>query len=105
MVEIEEEEDIDELADPELVRIRRGCKELEKTGRYPSDDVAHTYSNYVSQWTSHPTVDVNRTLHGVRVPTREEERQLSSAPGFVQRAVRKKQEDEWLNLTTVSNQI
>ena len=96
----DDDDDYDELADPELVRIRQGVKQLERTGTYPSNDVAHTYSHYVASWEAHPTVDVGRSLSGgVRVPTREEERQLISAPGFVQRAVRKKQEDEWLTLS------
>jgi hypothetical protein len=99
--EEEEEEEYDELADPELVRIRRGVKQLEKTGSYPSDDVAYTYNNYVSQWANHPTV-VTRAQAAVgggggrTVPSFREEEQLKAAPNFVQRAVRKQHEEEWL---------
>ena len=108
--EEEEEEEYDELADPELVRIRRGVKQLEKTGSYPSDDVAYTYNNYVSQWANHPTVVTRgqtavgggsgsgggRRMVKPSVPSFREEQQLKEAPGFVQRAVRKQHEEEWL---------
>jgi hypothetical protein len=97
-----EDDEYDETADPELVRIRQGVRELEKTGHYPADDVAHTHANYVSQWLNHPTVDVDsshRMLRGVRVPTMEEEEIVHDSPGFVRRAFRKQQEDEWLTLS------
>jgi hypothetical protein len=101
--EEEEEEDhegdYDELADPELVRIRRSVQQLEKTGSYPSDDVAHTYQKYVSQWTNHPTVKIKHLHPEIRVPSGEEERQLTNAPGFIQRSIRKSHEDEWLRLS------
>lgn len=101
-IDDEDEEEYDESMDPELIRIRRGVKQLEKTGHYPADDVAHTHANYVSQWLNHPTVDVessHRMLHGVRIPTLEEEENVKNSPGFVRRAVRKKHEDEWLVLS------
>ena len=93
------------------MRIRRGVKELEKTGSYPSEDVAQTHSNYVKQWENHPAT-TNTSFYGggharcgdlhnsrLHVPTHQEVRQLTGAPGFVQRAVRKQQEDEWLSLS------
>ena len=95
----------DDLADPELVRIRKGVRLLEKTGRYPSTDVSHTYSRYVQSWESSPdsTRGVNVALQVPRQPSQsggfvmgvrplQVPDDLDQAPRFLQRAMNVAQE-------------
>jgi hypothetical protein len=81
----------DDLADPELVRIRKGVKLLEKTGSYPSTDVSHTHSRYVQSWENSPNRVGNEDgFHGVRPLSVPDD--LDEAPRFLQRAMRVAQE-------------
>ena len=92
----------DDLADPELVRIRKGVRVLEKTGSYPSTDVSHTYSRYVQSWESSPD-----SPRGVRQPPQsggfvmgvrplQVPDDLGQAPKFLQRAMNVAQEAHFI---------